>query len=146
MKDWLATLASGKPGFQRRREQDRAIYAIARALEPDGEDAVRVIALEGPTGIGKSIAYLVAGLVAAAAHQLPHGDSQSRRDSRPHDDRQRMDWGDSAMVKRTVHGVPRIGVALFEVCALVRTGAQQRSRPCRTNLRPGRRTWSHPLD
>lgn len=68
IRQWLAALASGKPGFQRRREQDRTIYAIARALEPGDEDAVRLIALEGPTGIGKSIAYLIAGLVAAQRH------------------------------------------------------------------------------
>lgn len=65
---WLATLASGKSGFQRRREQDRAIFAIAQTLEPDDEDTVRLIALEGSTGIGKSIDYLIAGLVAAQRH------------------------------------------------------------------------------
>lgn len=68
IKGRLAALAAGKPGFQRRREQDRAIYAIARALESEEEDARRLIALEGPTGIGKSIAYLIAGMVAAERH------------------------------------------------------------------------------
>ncbi|WP_426664490.1 hypothetical protein [Rhodanobacter aciditrophus] len=68
IKLWLATLASGKPGFQRRRDQDRAIFAIAQTLEPEDEDAVRRIALEGPRGIGKSDDYLIAGLVAAPRH------------------------------------------------------------------------------
>ena len=63
IRHWHAPLGAGKPGFQRRREQDRAIYAIARALESEDDDAVRLIATEVPTGIGKSIAYLIAGLV-----------------------------------------------------------------------------------
>ena len=68
IRHWLSTLTAGRPGFQRRREQDLAIYAISKALEPEDDHAVRLIALEGPTAIGKSIAYLVAGLVAAGRH------------------------------------------------------------------------------
>lgn len=68
IRQWLDALVAGRPGFHRRKEQDRAIYAIARALESEDEGAVRAIALEGPTGIGKSIAYLIAGLVAARRH------------------------------------------------------------------------------
>jgi len=68
IKSWLDCLSSSKPGFRRRREQDRAIFAIARCLEPEG-DSPRVLAIEGPTGVGKSIAYLIAGLVAARRHK-----------------------------------------------------------------------------
>ncbi|MEY2117101.1 ATP-dependent DNA helicase DinG [Rhodanobacter sp. FW106-PBR-R2A-1-13] len=68
IRSWLDDLAARKPNFRRRKEQDRAILAIARTLEPSDEDAVRTIAIEGPTGVGKSIAYVVAGLVAAKRH------------------------------------------------------------------------------
>jgi len=68
IKAWLESLSASKPGFRRRKEQDRAIFAIARCLEPEG-DVRRVLAVEGPTGVGKSIAYLIAGQVAARRHK-----------------------------------------------------------------------------
>lgn len=68
IRSWLDELAAHKPGFRRRKEQDRAILAIARTLESADDNAQRTIAVEGPTGIGKSIAYVVAGLVAAKRH------------------------------------------------------------------------------
>lgn len=67
IRAWLESLANCKPGFRRRKEQDRAIFAIARCLEPEGDEP-RLLALEGPTGVGKSIAYLIGGLVAARRH------------------------------------------------------------------------------
>lgn len=67
IRKWMDALAAHKPGFRRRREQDRAIMSIAATLQREG-DATRVAAIEGPTGVGKSIAYLVAGLVTARIH------------------------------------------------------------------------------
>jgi len=67
IRTWLDALCTHKAGFRRRREQDRAILAMASCLEPEGASA-RVVALEGPTGVGKSIAYVIAGLVAGRRH------------------------------------------------------------------------------
>lgn len=64
----MDAITTGVPGFRRRRVQDRAITAIARTLEPKGE-VPRVLALEAPTGTGKSIGYLVPGIVAAKRHE-----------------------------------------------------------------------------
>ncbi|MGH8159256.1 MAG: helicase C-terminal domain-containing protein [Rhodanobacter sp.] len=60
----LEALSTRLHGFQRREAQDRMINAIARVLEQDDAEA-RICVVEAPTGIGKSLAYLIAGLATA---------------------------------------------------------------------------------
>lgn len=60
-----ARLKDGLPGFRPRAAQTQMIAAVARALAAEGG----VAAIEAPTGTGKSMAYLVAGLAAAQARQ-----------------------------------------------------------------------------
>jgi ATP-dependent DNA helicase DinG len=55
-------LRAGLPGFRARASQRHMIAAVARALAGGG-----VAAIEAPTGTGKSMAYLVAGLPLARA-------------------------------------------------------------------------------
>ena len=68
------TLATALPGFKPRPSQRRMIAEIANALsrckERDGDELPEregesILAVEGPTGVGKSVAYLIAGGVMA---------------------------------------------------------------------------------
>jgi len=72
IRETLARLEAGTPGFRRRRGQLEMIGAIARvfasAADRDTELPHRgdgIICVEGGTGLGKSLAYLVAGAVLA---------------------------------------------------------------------------------
>ena len=56
-----ARLKEGLPGFRARGAQARMIAEVARALTRDGGVAV----IEAPTGTGKSMAYLIAGVEVA---------------------------------------------------------------------------------
>ncbi|MCK9539969.1 ATP-dependent DNA helicase DinG [Dokdonella sp.] len=56
-------LQANLPGFAVRREQNRMVAAVSRALATRGGIGV----IEAPTGVGKSLAYLVAGVPAALA-------------------------------------------------------------------------------
>lgn len=53
------------PGFTPRRAQNEMIAAVARALATSGN----VAAVEAPTGVGKSLAYLAAGVPIALARE-----------------------------------------------------------------------------
>lgn len=66
LKAWFQAIQSGWPGFVRRSQQDRMVAAIATALqEAGGDEEVRpVVAIDAPTGVGKSMAYLVPGIAA----------------------------------------------------------------------------------
>ena len=59
------SLQAAMPGFNTRRSQSRMIAVAARALGNEGGAA----ACEAPTGCGKSIAYLTAGVPIAQAHK-----------------------------------------------------------------------------
>ncbi|MBN8726144.1 MAG: ATP-dependent DNA helicase DinG [Xanthomonadales bacterium] len=60
---WRA-LQAGMPGFAARRAQNQMIAIASRALASSGGVAV----VEAPTGVGKSLAYLAAGLPIAQAN------------------------------------------------------------------------------
>lgn len=63
----LAGIACERPGFARRRSQDRMIRGITLTLEAE-EGSPRIAAVEAPTGVGKSLGYLVPALLSAQAH------------------------------------------------------------------------------
>jgi len=54
-----------QPGVTPRRGQNRMIAEVARTLA--GDTGRRVICVEGPTGTGKSVAYLIPALAIARA-------------------------------------------------------------------------------
>jgi ATP-dependent DNA helicase DinG len=60
-----ARLMDGLPGFRTRAAQTRMIAEVARALSAPGGAAV----IEAPTGTGKSMAYLIAGMEVARAQK-----------------------------------------------------------------------------
>jgi ATP-dependent DNA helicase DinG len=60
-----ARLREGLPGFRPRAAQGRMIAEVAKALATEGGAA----AIEAPTGTGKSMAYLVAGMEVARAQK-----------------------------------------------------------------------------
>jgi ATP-dependent DNA helicase DinG len=64
--DALARPPSGQAGFQYRETQERMAQEVRDALTEG-----KRIAIEAPTGTGKSVAYLVPGLLAARASQAP---------------------------------------------------------------------------
>lgn len=67
LKAWFQAIQTGWPGFVRRAQQDRMVAAIADMLQTaagdDGESG-NAIAIDAPTGVGKSMAYLVPGIAA----------------------------------------------------------------------------------
>ena len=63
IRDAYARVKEGLPGFRARPAQTRMIAEVAKALAQSGGAAV----LEAPTGTGKSMAYLVAGVEVAQA-------------------------------------------------------------------------------
>jgi ATP-dependent DNA helicase DinG len=60
-----ARLKDGLPGFRARASQGRMIAEVAKALATAGGAAV----IEAPTGTGKSMAYLIAGMEVARAQK-----------------------------------------------------------------------------
>jgi ATP-dependent DNA helicase DinG len=60
-----ARLKTGLPGFRARASQGRMIAEVARALARQNG----VVAVEAPTGTGKSMAYLIAGVAVARAQK-----------------------------------------------------------------------------
>lgn len=60
-----ARLKDGLPGFRPRAAQGRMIAEVAKALAGEGGAA----AIEAPTGTGKSMAYLIAGMEVARAQK-----------------------------------------------------------------------------
>ncbi len=60
-----ARLKDGLPGFRPRAAQGRMIAEVAKALAQEGGAAV----IEAPTGTGKSMAYLIAGMEVARAQK-----------------------------------------------------------------------------
>jgi ATP-dependent DNA helicase DinG len=60
-----ARLKDGLPGFRARSSQGRMIAEVAKALAEHGGAAV----IEAPTGTGKSMAYLIAGLEVARSEK-----------------------------------------------------------------------------
>ena len=60
-----ARLKEGLPGFRARASQGRMIAEVAKALASEGGAAV----IEAPTGTGKSMAYLIAGVAVARAQK-----------------------------------------------------------------------------
>jgi len=63
IREAYARVKEGLPGFRARGAQTRMIAEVAKALAQSGGAAV----IEAPTGTGKSMAYLVAGVEAAKA-------------------------------------------------------------------------------
>ena len=57
------------PGFRERAAQKRMIWEVAKALA--GEQDHRLLAIEAPTGTGKSLSYLLGGVPAARSRGLP---------------------------------------------------------------------------
>lgn len=60
-----ARLKEGLPGFRARASQGKMIAEVAKALAEEGGAAV----IEAPTGTGKSMAYLIAGVEVARAQK-----------------------------------------------------------------------------
>lgn len=76
IRDHYRTLSTNLPGFRPRPAQRRMLAEIAnafsRCLEKQGEnnpqrEGESIAVIEGPTGVGKSLAYLLAGGVMARA-------------------------------------------------------------------------------
>jgi ATP-dependent DNA helicase DinG len=65
IRDAYARIKEGLPGFRARPAQTRMIAEVARALSQAGGAAV----IEAPTGTGKSMAYLIAGVEVARAQK-----------------------------------------------------------------------------
>jgi ATP-dependent DNA helicase DinG len=65
IRNVYARIKDGLPGFRARPAQLRMIAEVARALSQAGGAA----AIEAPTGTGKSMAYLIAGLEVARAQK-----------------------------------------------------------------------------
>lgn len=74
IKRILDSISSSLPGYIPRMSQKRMIAAVAevlsRAADADGEEVPEntgrsILAVQGPTGVGKSLAYLIGGVVAA---------------------------------------------------------------------------------
>lgn len=65
IRDAYARIKDGLPGFRARAAQTRMIAEVARALSQAGGAAV----IEAPTGTGKSMAYLIAGVEVARAQK-----------------------------------------------------------------------------
>lgn len=65
IRDAYTRVKDGLPGFRSRAAQTRMIAEVARALSQSGGAAV----IEAPTGTGKSMAYLVAGVEVARAQK-----------------------------------------------------------------------------
>ncbi|HEY0332899.1 MAG TPA: ATP-dependent DNA helicase DinG [Stenotrophomonas sp.] len=63
IRDAYAKLQANTPGFATRRAQSRMIGVVSRALATSGGVAVA----EAPTGVGKSLGYLTAGVPIALA-------------------------------------------------------------------------------
>ena len=63
IREAYARVKDGLPGFRARAAQTRMIAEVAKALAQSGGAAV----IEAPTGTGKSMAYLIAGVEAARA-------------------------------------------------------------------------------
>ena len=57
------TLQANTPGFSTRRSQSQMIGVVSRALSTSGGVGV----VEAPTGVGKSLGYLTAGVPIALA-------------------------------------------------------------------------------
>ena len=67
LKAWFQAIQTGWPGFVRRAQQDRMVAAIADMLQAAAGGDVEsgnAIAIDAPTGVGKSMAYLVPGIAA----------------------------------------------------------------------------------
>ena len=75
IRDALIRLSAQVPGWSSRVGQRRMIAEVARALStplPKGEHVRACVALiEGPTGIGKSLGYLLPGIIVAMHRKLP---------------------------------------------------------------------------
>jgi ATP-dependent DNA helicase DinG len=76
IRDHYRTIADNLPGFRPRAAQRRMLAEIAnalsRSLEKQGDaypsrEGESIAVIEGPTGVGKSLAYLLAGGVMARA-------------------------------------------------------------------------------
>ncbi len=76
IRDHYRTISENLPGFRPRPAQRRMLAEVANALsrcqEKQGDDAPdrqgeSIAVIEGPTGVGKSLAYLLAGGVMAKA-------------------------------------------------------------------------------
>ncbi|RDS83953.1 ATP-dependent DNA helicase DinG [Dyella psychrodurans] len=65
IRNAYARIKDGLPGFRARPAQTRMIAEVARALSQSGGAA----AIEAPTGTGKSMAYLIAGMEVARAQK-----------------------------------------------------------------------------
>lgn len=63
IRDAYTRVKEGLPGFRARAAQTRMIAEVAKALAQEGGAAV----IEAPTGTGKSMAYLIAGVEVAQA-------------------------------------------------------------------------------
>src|SRR5688500_12597279 len=60
-------VAAGHPGYRHRREQGVMIAAVARIAASEADSAIACI--EGPTGTGKSLGYLIGCVPVALARK-----------------------------------------------------------------------------
>ncbi|WP_421621500.1 ATP-dependent DNA helicase DinG [Alkalilimnicola ehrlichii] len=66
IREALRQVGQNVPGFRSRSQQRQMIAEVARTLAGECEGR-RLLAIEGPTGTGKSLAYLLAGIPVARA-------------------------------------------------------------------------------
>lgn len=59
------TMASSIPGFRHRGAQKKMIAEIANTIDPDFQHGLRVAVIEGQTGTGKSIGYMLGAIPVA---------------------------------------------------------------------------------
>ena len=62
-------IRSSMPGFRERQSQKRMIWEVAKAL--GGEQEHHILAIEAPTGTGKSLGYLLGGIPVAREREAP---------------------------------------------------------------------------
>lgn len=68
ISQWYKALAQQIPDFVTRPQQRKMIAEVARALS--GIDA-RHLVIEAPTGVGKTLSYLLPGIAISRAQQKP---------------------------------------------------------------------------
>ncbi|MCG5548455.1 ATP-dependent DNA helicase DinG [Halorhodospira halochloris] len=66
--DAYHSIRATMPGFRERESQRRMIWEVAKAL--DGEHDHQILAVEAPTGTGKSLGYLLGGIPVAREREV----------------------------------------------------------------------------
>lgn len=70
IRETLSTLQEIRPGFTRRRSQNRMIAEVARTVAREPGQP-KILLVEAPTGTGKSIGYALGGILPARERGMP---------------------------------------------------------------------------